>query len=695
MSESSESIETTCPVCSKPYDGIFCTACTTAPSEQDNFEEGSLGASDDAAEKPATAYLVDLVSNRKIPVSVPRCKAGRDDLNDIVITGDQSISRFHFVLTRENGQYHVQDNKSRHGTFLNGNQITGVETINDGDVLKVGVSLFWFVIESPVAAPTGAEPMPVDLTERPSGLPVLNAKDLPMQGELRMSKSAQRSGRMPDPALTATSDSIPAITPDSTLAEYLGIKPSHGSKFLGGAPQESQEKTIPPSHLDSTFVAPPPSSTKSDEESARLTQELELSPPPPPEEEGRFAADSAELEKISKKYNESEFERFASHVEGEALTNEMLLNPLQAEEKKSTEKSNRQSKPPKQATGAKAREASVEESSPAVEDTAVVQSESAVDVPSATIEKFADIIEETASQNDAVSEIERHNVEMTEELASVVKGGLEPSVGANQGDTGSADTEQVHDGQGNASGNGAKSVMSMVKESTPGTVPEWCNKYFAGEINQMSRELSDLNEQIRQTQQRIRDVENRVSQLKGLRNTLLTAEGDELIEACGKVLIFMGWRVKISDDDRQELKLDAEDHLSIARVVWTATQAERTHLGQLSISQTRYWCEMGAEPKGILIISRISDQAPTPLSQMDYNSELADYAARKNVCLMTTMQLLAIYRDIAVNNVNPETLRLAVSSTSGWLQGFNLDATAGGDQQEGGTNKFSSLLSAS
>jgi len=183
--------------------------------------------------------------------------------------------------------------------------------------------------------------------------------------------------------------------------------------------------------------------------------------------------------------------------------------------------------------------------------------------------------------------------------------------------------------------------------------------------------------------------------LKGLRNTLLTAEGDDLIEACGKVLIFMGWRVKISDDDRQELKLEAEDHLSIARVVWTATQAERTHLGQLSISQTRYWCEMGAEPKGILIISRLSDQPPTPLSQMDYNSELADYAARKNVCLMTTLQLLAVYRDIAVNNVNPETLRHAVSSTSGWLQGFNLDATGSGDSAEGGTNKFSSLLSAS
>ncbi|MBZ0187876.1 MAG: FHA domain-containing protein, partial [Candidatus Obscuribacterales bacterium] len=107
-----------------------------------------------------TAYLVDLVSNRKIPITTPRCRVGRDDLNDIVISGDQSISRFHFILTFEDARYLVQDAKSRHGTFLNGNQISNPEPINDGDVLKIGVSLFWFVIEQP-SAEEGNDLVPV------------------------------------------------------------------------------------------------------------------------------------------------------------------------------------------------------------------------------------------------------------------------------------------------------------------------------------------------------------------------------------------------------------------------------------------------------------------------------------------------------------------------------------------------------
>jgi pSer/pThr/pTyr-binding forkhead associated (FHA) protein len=654
-------MEHTCPVCNAPYDGIFCTACTTAVSEQEGIKESAEGDSGNSEEKAATAFLVDLVSNRKIPVSVPRCKAGRDDLNDIVITGDQSISRFHFVLTQENGQYYVQDNKSRHGTFLNGNQIGAVEPINDGDVLKVGVSLFWFVIEAPATAQDGLEPMPVDLTERPAGLPALSAKDLPMQGELRISKPGTKR-RMPDPNMTATSDSIPALSPDATLADYLGAKTP--SKPVTPA---FEEKTLPPSQFDATFVAPPPSATS----------EFTAKPVPQPTD---IRA------KLRKKQEAAEAERAAQQAaESEPVTNESLLNPLELEMEEPLA-----SKPTEEVDEEQARPAQAAEVSPAhPEDTTAVSS--------ATMEKFAGIIEEMAAQSDVVSEIERHNVEMTEELAGIVKEGIEPTASGNQGGKGNVNLEQILvEGLGNASGNGAKSAMSMVKEQTPGTVPAWCDKYFAGEINQMSRELADLNELIRQTQQRIKDVENRMAQLKALRNTMLTGQGDELVEACGKILIFLGWRVKISDDDRQELKLEAEDRLSIARVVWTTTQAERTHLGQLSISQTRYWCEIGSEPKGILIVSRLSDQPPAPLSQMDYNSELADFATKKNVCLMTTLQLLSIYREIAFNSVNPEQLRGTVSNTNGWLQGFNLEtATGGGEQAEGGTNKFSSLLSAS
>jgi pSer/pThr/pTyr-binding forkhead associated (FHA) protein len=689
-------MEHTCPVCSKPYDGVFCTACTTA--------ENDLGKkSDESAEKNPTAYLVDLVSNRKIPVPTPRCKAGRDDLNDIVISGDQSISRFHFVITKEADQFSVQDSKSRHGTFLNGNQISNVEPINDGDVLKVGVSLFWFVIESPSALSLPEGTPPVDMR-----VPVKPVKSVEIHTD-----SIQAKGRPADKT-TATSTDIPALTPESLAA----MTPAGAAKF---AHMDFQERTIPPNDAVQHGMLLNP--TEIEDHLDEILKETKLDSEEKPSEKAtqktandeQFDKTASDLEDISKKYQESEFNRFGGD---ETFAKELTID--QFETKSETESnSERKSEAKSDSETEKAKEPETPSKEEAVEvksdedkwsekgsESSTIKAEhedeSAKEESgstSTTLGKFAEIIDEAASQKDLRSEIEKHESEQESELANIVTESLQPSAESeaeHEEEAEIASAEEVSkDGHGLASGNGAKSVMSIVKESIPGTVPEWCSKYFAGELNQLSRELGDLNDQVRMAQQKIRDVESRVALLKGLRNTLLVSTGEELVEACGKVLTFLGWRVKVSDDDNQELKLDWEDRLSLARVVWTSNQAERTHLGQLSISQTRYWCEQGAEPKGILIISRVGDQPPAPLTSNDYNSDIADHASRKNICLMTTVQLLAIYRDVVINGVSADEVRGKIASTSGWLNGYNLEqGTAGGDKEEGGTNKLSSLLSA-
>ncbi len=95
-----------------------------------------------------SAFLIDLVSNQKIPVITPKCRVGSDALNDIVIKGDQSISRFHFIISYADEKFSLQDSSSGGGTFLNGNRIAQPENIKDGDVLKIGFSLFWFAVEN-------------------------------------------------------------------------------------------------------------------------------------------------------------------------------------------------------------------------------------------------------------------------------------------------------------------------------------------------------------------------------------------------------------------------------------------------------------------------------------------------------------------------------------------------------------------
>jgi pSer/pThr/pTyr-binding forkhead associated (FHA) protein len=786
-------MESNCPVCKKPYDGVVCTQCTVTDLDMGGLMagEGLQLKSEDASESSATAFLVDLVSNRKIPITTPRCKVGRDDLNDIVISGDQSISRFHFVITRENNQYMVQDGKSRHGTFLNGNQITVPEPIHDGDVLKVGVSLFWFVIETAVVANTPEKFAPVDVSSmeqqqelefvlpEPSNHEGTREMDIPkalnvsinpkgdapkkpvdqseitvamlldplQQQELNkaVSKAAEKQsesakGNVKPESVNAEAKSD-ASKSDATKSDAKSDSPKHKSLSEALESKSSADATethaktpdlLSDSIIDSikesekapNVVAPEVKKFTEFDDSYSDQKGFEYSygindlfdplrtvadalSAAREHEEFAPSSDSPANDSILDSGNgesDSASAPVMSDVEIDAKTKENEAN----EEKESKQDSEKESaKEPVVETAQEFEPTAsdevdvskfLEEFEPlhaenekAAEEKAAEESGIAAQSTPSTLDKFAEII----------GEVSNHTEKKIEEPASSLKLNFQSSSEKVEREEAKREdeprVEKITTNGESQTSNGAKG-MSIVKEAGSSTVPDWCKKYFSSELNSLSKELTELNEQVRLAQQKIKEVESRVALTKGLRNTLLTAQGEELVEACGKVLTMLGWRVKISEEDKHELRLDTSEdkNVSIARIVWTESQADRTHLGQLSISQTRYWCEQGVEPKGILLVCKSGETAPSPLNSSDFNSELAEYASKKNVCLMTTLQLLSVYKEIALHDGSAETVRATILASSGWLPGFNLEpgAESADKEESSGTNKLSSLLSA-
>jgi pSer/pThr/pTyr-binding forkhead associated (FHA) protein len=872
-------MESICPICKKPYDGVVCSQCTVTDLDVSGLmaSEG-LQVESDNPDDAATAFLVDLVSNRKIPITTPRCKVGRDDLNDIVISGDQSISRFHFVITKENNQYFVQDGKSRHGTFLNGNQITAPEPIHDGDVLKVGVSLFWFVIETASTSSEADRSAPVDLevmdqqelefmVPEPisSGAPIGNGKqeaastkaseletsprvqplknkkaDSSETGKKEKAELAKKQAEPVDESVPGSEKETvtashgtdsPTLPPgqlnaviDSISGKTDGAKPkdTEGESFLVDSDDNSIQSSLLNSISESlraerkseaiigadeefsmgafTFFEPLTEVPK-DEEAAEPVKAEDHAGDKAEDQAGNKAGDqpgdkagdhagdkaedqpgdkaedqagdkaedqagdkaedqagdkanrsdilsakSVEIEPVKDKSEvEPVVDQSQSKLEFEPkddLQSEFAAEPVTSSQAKSETEppNNAQSKSiaeladilqskteadPLDRSQNKSKAASNSPQSGKEDETVVSSATTQFEPTSSVAPEAAKVTNELKEALSAkTSETERADISEKEEESSStldkfaeivgeanpraakktnedvialskVLSEFQPAKSTEPAETKEESTAEqkplISDKQ--PSSNGAKSAMTIVKEPT-GQVPDWCKRYFSDELNNLSNELTDLNEQVRAAQQKIKDVEGRVALTKGLRNTLLTAQGEELVEACGKVLTLLGWRVKVSDDDKHELRLDTEDkNICIARIVWTETQADRTHLGQLSISQTRYWCEQGIEPKGILIISKSNDSGPSTLGSSDFNSELAEYATKKNVCLMSTLQLLAVYKDIALHNGLAEEVRATILASNGWLSGFALEP---GDiaEKEEPTNKLSSLLSA-
>jgi sulfur transfer protein SufE len=156
-----------------------------------------------------------------------------------------------------------------------------------------------------------------------------------------------------------------------------------------------------------------------------------------------------------------------------------------------------------------------------------------------TLDKFAEIVGEASSPSDAKkADEERLEKEERVELSKVI-GEIQPNQ-PNQNDQEGSEIAEVsaetsQSSQEEKHTNGAKSAMSTVIKSS-GVVPNWCKKYFSGELGNLSKELNELNEQVKATQQKIQDVQSRVALTRGLRNVLLSSQGEELVEGCSKVL---------------------------------------------------------------------------------------------------------------------------------------------------------------
>lgn len=683
------------------------------------------------AAAPPTAFLVDLVSNRKIPITTPRCRVGRDDLNDIVISGDQSISRFHFIITYENGQYMTQDAKSRHGTFLNGNQIGGPEPINDGDVLKIGVSLFWFVIESAAGAEK-EEPLPPVDVEKSGNAEELSMKkggDYNYTAEVELSATQEISIISPEQlqqfGLTKKAEEdefepkeptveVPAAAKDDDDKDEKDAKDDKPEPTREAEETESRKEDVevkleePAAEKDDTDTGSEKSEeSKSDSDKPESTEQKA-------DEASNDKNGKADAEPTSEAQAESNSKDESSDKDDIEVAVKDLLEPLQNEIEASremvrdalrkgelkSEHEDEKDEEPESNSAADAKEeeppSNADSKSDDSEEDKEKKEEEESKPESPSDDKDDDRPEATTKKDNEKSA----EAETLEKIAEIIDDSSKSDLSDSRDDRPSVSADRIEtvlDSDHDKATNGLDEDMTTVSQIGPTNVPDWCKRYFSDELKHLNNELDTLNDQIKQYQDKIRKIESQAALTKGIRNTLLTADGDDLIEACKKVLALAGWKVTQSEEDKHEFLLEHEDEkVAIARVISIKGAAERSHLGQLSISQTRFWCEKGIEPKGVLIVGRVSEKSPKERGE-DTNEEVIEYANMKNVCIMNTLQLLALYRDIALKDGKTSEFRSSIHDSKGWLKGFDIepgDEIVDDDGEGSKSKSLSSLLSA-
>ncbi len=143
-----------CDICGREYSGLNCLRCTQQAITIQSFGAETIGPTAKVAAIQSKTPLSDNLARLRLgaeqlffAVPKPVCRIGHDSGNDIIISDDPDVARFHAQITFEEAEseYRLRDLGTKAGVLLNNQRIQLDEAIFGGDIIKIGCYKFYFL----------------------------------------------------------------------------------------------------------------------------------------------------------------------------------------------------------------------------------------------------------------------------------------------------------------------------------------------------------------------------------------------------------------------------------------------------------------------------------------------------------------------------------------------------------------------
>jgi hypothetical protein len=215
----------------------------------------------------------------------------------------------------------------------------------------------------------------------------------------------------------------------------------------------------------------------------------------------------------------------------------------------------------------------------------------------------------------------------------------------------------------------ASTTASTAASGESESWPAWCKDFELPELGSIKNQVAEIQQQIKESQHKLSQLEDNAKIADSIKNRLLAGKEEQVKQASTQVFQQLGWSSK---EYSQEMVLSSENSaVALMRVVFTDSEPKPAELASLVSSQSNYWSEHKVEPKAILLLATLKDGPPA--ERQDCSKDFSDYAARKNVCVISTLQLLSIYREAVLGNGDKQGIKDAILNANGQLSGFNLE----------------------
>lgn len=207
--------------------------------------------------------------------------------------------------------------------------------------------------------------------------------------------------------------------------------------------------------------------------------------------------------------------------------------------------------------------------------------------------------------------------------------------------------------------------------SEEATMADWCNSYWLPGVDGLFKEIQQIRKEIRDLEKKLVSNEETISSLENVKSTLLSGRPGDLSASCKVVFDSLGWDCEVNGVS--ELVLAEQGHpQAVVRTTVSIGAPERSELARLTESLINFWDSHGNEPKGILVACTFCDIPITQRKEADFTDVMIEFAKKKNICLISTTQLISIYLVLKFGKAEKETIRQEILATAGALPGHSL-----------------------
>ena len=214
------------------------------------------------------------------------------------------------------------------------------------------------------------------------------------------------------------------------------------------------------------------------------------------------------------------------------------------------------------------------------------------------------------------------------------------------------------------------SILDGLKdEGNSPTLPDWTARYVFLEEEKARFELDDLEKKRQLLETSIDIIQSKIQKFNQ-QKIAFAGTGKPLEKQIAVIFKELGFSILEAKEGRDDLVLQYGDQIAVVEIKGVSGSSAEKHSNQLEKWVSIYYDDHEIKPKGILIVNSFHD---TPLSErttQTFPHQMLSFAEKREHCLMTSLQLMALCNEAAVNPDKREVIIQTLFDTVGMYSGF-------------------------